>query len=199
MKFKKLFNAIVIAGTVASVSACSQMQTAMNGLGKDAEQQKEEMVQQIKAEVSKLYEVHHEDGRLYFFYDKKSYTHFLQHGETPYTYKRIASGPHGETLVFGLMGKDKKKTSGIPSVEMFDGKQQPELSYGEARVEGRIYVFSTLKDMEDMRTVGEAPYRYTDIGSGPNGETVVYVLNKGNKKKRPDALIAAFKKAYNKM
>ena len=195
MKLKNLFKAMVVAGAVAGVSACSQMQTAENTVEKKAE----EKVQQVKAEISKLYEVHHEDGRLYFFYDKDSYKHFLQHGETPYTYKRIASGPKGETLVFGLMGKDKKKTTGIPSVEMYDGQLQPEMFYGEARIEGRIYVFSTLEDMNDVRTVGEAPYRYTDIGSGPNGETVVYVLNKGNKKKRPDALIAAFKKAYGQM
>lgn len=191
MKLNTLAKAVFVAGALAGATACSQMQT---GADNTAEQ-----VQQVKAEVTRLYEVHHEDGRMYFFYDENDYKHFLQHGETPYAYKRIASGPKGETLVFGLMGKDKKKRSGIPSVDMYDGKLQPEMFYGEARIEGRIYVFSTLEDMNDVRSVGEAPYRYTDIGSGPDGETVVYVLNKGNKKKRPDALIAAFKKAYGMM
>ena len=38
----------------------------------------------------------------------------------------------------------------------------------------------------------EAPYRYTMIGAGPKGETVVIVLNKDNKKKHPETQIAAF-------
>jgi hypothetical protein len=62
------------------------------------------------------------------------------------------------------------------------------------RSEGRIYVFNNFQDMSDVRKVGEAPYRFTEIGTGPKGETVVYVLNKTNKKKKPVALIDAFKK-----
>ena len=184
MKIKALARALLITGAVAGMTACAQLETTP----KSTQQQ----MQQAKA----LYEVHHDDGRIYFFYDKGTYSHFLEHGETPYAFKRIASGPKGETLVFGLTGKDKSKLSGVESVEMYDGKMTPETFYGEMRMEGRIYVFSTLEDMKDVRTTGEAPYRFTQIGEGPNGETVVYVLNNSNKKHRPDALIANFKAQY---
>jgi len=171
MKLKALAKALLITGAVAGMTACAQMDTAQNSA--------QEQMQQAKA----LYEVHHCDGRIYFFYEKSTYAHFLQHGETPYSFKRIASGPNGETLVFGLTGADKKKLSGVESVEMYDGQLTPEAFYGEMRMEGRIYVFSTLEDMKDVRTTGEAPYRFTQIGDGPNGETVVYVLNSSNKQK----------------
>ncbi|OOV88347.1 hypothetical protein [Oceanospirillum linum] len=184
MKLKALAKALLITGAIAGVSACAQMGTAHNSA--------QEQMQQAKA----LYEVHHDDGRIYFFYDKSTYAHFLQHGETPYAFKRIASGPNGETLVFGLNGKDKKKRSGVESVDMYDGKLKPDAFYGEMRAEGRIYVFSTLEDMQNVRATGETPYRFTQIGDGPNGETIVYVLNNSNKKQRPDALIAQFKAQY---
>ena len=123
---------------------------------------------------------------------------FLKTGHTPYVFSKIGEGPHGETLTFGLTGKDKKKTSGIPSVELFAGNFKPaQPFYAEMRAEGRIYVFNTLEDMAAVRKVGEAAYRYTDILSGPNGETVVYVLNKSNKKKKPVELIKAFKAKNN--
>ncbi len=142
-----------------------------------------------------LYEVSHE-GRYYVFDDMDVYKDFITNGETPYRKVYIGEGPNGQTLVFGLTGKDKKKTSGIGSIDMFQGKQAAaESFYGEMRGEdGRLYVFSELKDMEDVRKTGEAAYRFTQIGAGPKGETVVFVLNKGNKKKQPVALMAEFKK-----
>ena len=142
------------------------------------------------------YEVHHE-GRIYVFDDAGVYKEYLGVGETPFRKVRIGVGPHGETVVFGLHKKDKKKSEGVASVDMFDGKMEgaTEGFYAEIRSEGRIYVFDNWEDVKSFRQVGEAPYRYTDIGSGPKGETVVYVLNKGNKKKRPDALISRFQAA----
>ena len=154
---------------------------------------------EIKAEVAvevnndELYEVHH-DGRIYIFDDYELYQGFNKLGHTPYILARIGAGPKGETIKFGLTSKDKKKQSGIASVDMYDGTLAPaENFYGEMRAEGRIYVFSTLNDMNDVRKIGEASYRFTDIGAGPKGETVVYVLNKSNKKKKPVALMEAFK------
>lgn len=43
------------------------------------------------------------------------------------------------------------------------------------------------------RATGEVPLRYTDIGGGPNGMTVIYVLNEDNKKERPEQLKKLFK------
>jgi len=61
---------------------------------------------------------------------------------------------------------------------------------------GRIYVFNSYPDMQAMRGTGHAAYFYTEITSGPNGETVIYVLNSDNKKKKPVGLIAAFREFY---
>ncbi len=140
-----------------------------------------------------LYEVAHE-GRYYVFDDTAVYKNFVAHGETPYRKVFIGEGPQGKTLVFGLTGKDKKKRSGIGSVDLYQGKIAPaENFYGEMRGEdNRLYVFSELADMEAVRKTGEAAYRFTQIGVGPKGETVVFVLNKNNKKKKPMALMAEF-------
>jgi len=144
-----------------------------------------------------LYEVAHE-GRYYIFDDFKVYQEFLTVGETSYRKVIIGGGPKGETLVYGLRSEDKKKLSGIASEEMFKGTMfAAEEFYGEIRAEdGRLYVFDSLEDMKAMRMVGEAPYRYTDIGSGPEKQTVVYVLNKHNKKHKPVMLMEKFKKHY---
>jgi hypothetical protein len=145
---------------------------------------------------TRFFEVHHE-GRIYMFYDKKTYMNFLAHGETPYRLTRIGAGPKGETLVFGLRGKDKKKRSGIPAVELYDGKRKPARDfYGEMVLEGRIYVLGSWKEMNKLRMTGEAAYRYTMIGAGPKGQTVVIVLNKHNKKKKPTALIRAYRQFH---
>lgn len=141
-----------------------------------------------------LYQVN-QDGRLYFFDDFDTYQNFLKVGETAYRKVRIADGPKGETLVFGLTNEDKKKFEGIASIDMYDGKLSgAEHFYGETRTEeGRIYVFSSLQEMNTAWLVGEVSLRFTDIGSGPKGETVVYALNSENKKVKPEALIQQFK------
>lgn len=147
--------------------------------------------------VDDYYEVEHE-GRTYIFDDQKTYLSFLATGETPYRLTRIGAGRNGETIVFGLASSDKKKRSGIGSVMMYDGEVEgaSENFYAEVFYEGRIYVFDNWKDIQSFHSVGEAPYRYTDIGAGPDGKTVVYVLNKSNKKVRPDALIAKFRAVH---
>lgn len=143
--------------------------------------------------VSEIYEVHH-DGRIHVFYDRKLYKDFLQLGETPYRLTRIGAGPKGETLVFGLTKKDKKMKSSVPAIDLYDGKgKTADKFYAEMVKHNRIYVFDNFKDMDTVRQFGHPNFFYTQIGSGPKGETVVYVLNKSNKKKRPDTLIKKFK------
>ena len=111
--------------------------------------------------------------------------------------------PKGETLVFGLTKKDKKMRSGLGGVALYEGKAEgiKDGFYGEVVKEGRINVFSEWADLKSFVSVGEAPYRYTQIGSGPKGETVVYMLNKKNKKNKknkPTTLIAEFASKHSK-
>ena len=141
--------------------------------------------------MAELYEVH-KDGRIYVFYDRALYNEFRQMGHTAFSINRIGAGPNGETLIFGLTDKDKKKAS-VPSIELIDGQLKPDMFYGEAVLDGRIYVFDSIEEMSAVRAHHEAAYRLTDIGAGPMGETVVYVLTSENKKQHPADLIAKFK------
>jgi len=149
--------------------------------------------------VNDYYQVYKE-GRIYIFDDYKTYNSFNQVGETAYRLTRIGEGPKGETLVFGLTKKDKKMRSGLGSVALYEGTAEgvSEGFYGEVIKEGRIYVFSEWADLKAFLSVGEAPYRFTQIGSGPKGETLVFVLNKKNKKKQPVELMAEFAKKHQK-
>lgn len=144
-------------------------------------------------QISEIYEVH-QDGLMYVFNDRKLYEEFLSFGETPYQLARVGAGPNGETVVFGLTKADKKMRSSIPFVEFYDGKlKQSGEFYAEMVKHNRIYIFDKFEDMSTVRQFGHPNYLYTQISAGPKGETVVFVLNNSNKKKRPDALIAKYK------
>jgi hypothetical protein len=143
--------------------------------------------------VNDYYQIFHE-GRIYVFDDFATYQDFYKIGEAPFRLTRIGAGSNGETVVFGLSGKDKNMQSGLGSVALFDGAADGINTgfYGEVIKDGRIYVFSTWHDQKDFLAVGEAPFRYTQIGYAPKGETVVFVLNENNKEQSPTALIAEF-------
>lgn len=164
-----------------SIGACNQMKQT-DSLASDTNT------------ISEIYEVH-EDGRIYAFYDRALYKEFLQVGETPFRLTRIAAGPNGETMVFGLTKNDKKKGTDTPAVKLYENKLKPaEDFYAETVRHGRIYVFDSFADMQPVRQFGHPNFFYMEVAAGPKGETVVYVLNKSNKKKKPVALIEEFKK-----
>jgi len=141
---------------------------------------------------TEIYEIH-EDGRIHVFYDRELYKEFLSLGETSFRLTRIGEGPNGETMVYGLTKKDKKKGSNTLAVELYSNKKSiTGQFYGETRRHGRIYVFNNFNDMTPVRMFGHPTFFYTEIGSGPKGETVVYVLNKKTKKKKPVELIETF-------
>ena len=176
----KIVNSLTIAFLVGLSAGCA---STSFGVDKSAD----------SSSKMEIYEVHH-DGRMHVFYDRNLYENFLQLGETPFRLTRIGAGPNGETIVFGLTKKDKKIPGSVVAIKIYDNKvNAPNNIYAEMRLHGRIYVFSKFEDMKPVRQFGHPTFFYTEIGSGPKGETVVYVLNKANKKKRPDALIAKFK------
>ncbi len=144
-----------------------------------------------------IYLIEHE-GRLYVFDDVAVYQSFMQHGETAFRLVRIGAGPGGATLVFGLRDEDKAKTSGIASVDMYEGRLAgAETFYAEVLHDGRFYVFSEWNDLVAFQQTRSSDLRYTEIGAGPDGRTVVYVLNEENKTERPDALIARFHSVHS--
>jgi len=144
--------------------------------------------------IRELYEVH-DDGRIYAFYNRALYREFLDIGETPFRLTRIGAGPNGETMVFGLTKNDKKKGVDTPAVMLYENKMRTaDDFYAETVRHGRIYVFDNFADMQPVRQFGHPNFFYMEVGAGPGGETVVFVLNKNNKKKKPVALIEEFRK-----
>lgn len=145
--------------------------------------------------AKEYYVVLPEDGRIYAFGRAKDYLDYLAHGEVTLTRTRIGAGPNGRTVVFGITGDDVKKNRPSQGELLFDGKLQGAADFhGEVLKDGRYYVFGAFKDMSDFIAFGEVPYSFTDIGAGPNGATVVWVMNKDSiKKGRPTATMERFK------
>lgn len=150
--------------------------------------------------INDYYEVH-KDQRIYVFDDAKTYQDFLASGETPYRLTRIGAGPQGETIVFGLRAMDKeRKESELGGVRLYEGKVDGIDTgfYAEVEKDNRIFVFDDAKNFKAFRSGGETPFRYTEIGSGPHGETLVYVLSKSVADKKPEALIERFKQLHGR-
>lgn len=186
---KSLVQLACVLSVAGLITACGSSEVKMTEKASS-----QPAMAEAKTEMAmEIYEVHHE-GRIHVFYDHKLYNDFLALGETPFRLTRIGAGPHGETMVFALTKHDKKHPGKVALINVFDGKvPTPEKIYGEMRRDGRIYVFSNFEDMAGVRQAGHPNLFYTEIGAGPKGETVVYVLNEETKKERPDELIAAFK------
>ncbi len=140
----------------------------------------------------------YQDGRIYVFDDFQVYQEFLELGETTFRLTRIGAGPEGETVVFGLRKTDKEKPAQSGVVNMYDGKAEGiKLGfYGEVVKNGRVYIFSEWEDMQSFVKLGEATFRYTDIGAGAKGETLVYVLNSNNKNNKPVVSMTEYKKRH---
>lgn len=142
-----------------------------------------------------LYVVLPEDGRIYAFGDTANYTAYRAHGEVTLTRTRIGEGPGGKTLVFGITPDDVKANKPSLGEQVMAGTLAPAPDfYGEVLKGGRYFVFGDLKDMKDFIAYGEVAYSYTDIGAGPQGETLVCVMNKDSYAKgRPQDRIERFK------
>jgi hypothetical protein len=133
-------------------------------------------------------------NRLYVFGDTKNYLQYTEHGEVPYTRSRIGAGPGGKSLVFGITSADVKAKRPSAGELVYDGKLVGGADfYGEYFKGGRYYVFGDWKDFKDFQERGEVTYTFTEIGTGPKGETIVYGLNKTTVKAgRPVKLVEKF-------
>jgi hypothetical protein len=134
-------------------------------------------------------------NRLYVFGDTKNYLQYMEHGEVPLTRSRIGAGPGGKSLIFGITKDDVKAKRPSVGELVYDGKLVGGADfYGEYFKGGRYYVFGDWKDFKDFQERGEVTYTFTEIGTGPKGETVIYGLNKTTVKAgRPVKLVEKFK------
>jgi hypothetical protein len=133
-------------------------------------------------------------NRLYVFGDTKNYLQYLAHGEVTYTRSRIGAGPGGKSVVFGITSADVKAKQPSIGELVYDRKLAGGTEfYGEYFKGGRFYVFGDWNDFNDFQQRGEVTYTFTEIGTGPKGETIVYGLNKNTVKAgRPVALVKQF-------
>jgi hypothetical protein len=138
--------------------------------------------------------VYPKEGRLWAFGDVRNYLMYLEHGEVTLTRTRIGVGPNGETVIFGITPDDVKTNQPSAAELVFDGKAVGgEDFYGEVVKGGRYHVFGEWQDLKDYLKHGEMIYTFTEIGTGPRGETVIYALNRNTSKEgRPVRLIERF-------
>lgn len=139
--------------------------------------------------------VFHENGRIYAMTDPKIYLGLMEHDEVPLTRARVGGGPDGETVVFGITSKDGEQLDKPTAAEdIYDGRTKDiGAFYGEVVRNGRYHVFGEWKDFQDYLAHKEITFTYTDIGTGPKGETVIYALNNKTKDEgRPVALVEQF-------
>lgn len=144
--------------------------------------------------------VFHENGRIYPIADAKNYLAFLDVNELIYTRTRVGTGPEGETLVFGIEKKEADDLNKPAKAELFyDGKMEVSGPfYGEVIKDGRFLVFGTWQDFKDYLVNKEITYTFTEVGTGPKGETVIYAMNKKTSADgRPVALIESFRQFHN--
>lgn len=153
------------------------------------------------AQAAHYFMVFHENGRVYAFGDKANYQLFLNTDEVPLTRTRIGGGPDGQTVIFGITKAESKKLKELTAAEkFFDGKVGDVGEfYGEVFRNGRYHVFGEWKDFKDYLSHKEITFTFTEIGTGPKGETVIYALNSKTKKQgRPVKLVEQFKKLRHK-
>lgn len=147
------------------------------------------------AQKQTYFMVYHENGRIYAMTEPKIYLGLMEHDEVPLTRARVGGGPDGETVVFGITSKDGEHLDKPTAAEnIFDGRTQDVGAfYGEVVRNGRYHVFGEWNDFQDYLAHKEITFTYTEIGTGPKGETVIYALNKKTKDEgRPVALVEQF-------
>lgn len=181
--------AATLAMSVFSGCATSQSESAAKAEAKPV------ATAPVTAPTQYYFLVFHENGRVYPIADVKNYLAFMEVDELIYTRTRVGAGPDGETIVFGIEKKEADDLNKPAKAELFyDGKMEVAGPfYGEVVKDGRFHVFGTWKDFKDYLTNKEITYTFTEVGSGPKGETVIYALNKDTSKDgRPVKLIEAF-------
>ncbi|UVE18433.1 hypothetical protein NVV93_03235 [Pseudomonas sp. LS44] len=136
------------------------------------------------------------ETQLFVFDDYNVFRSFLTTGKAPYLKETGQKDKNGRDIVLALRAEDQgKDLKTIAAYQFLTISLTPaEKFYGEMRQDGRIYVFSRYGDMIDMNRIGEPTFSFNDIGGGPQGERVVYVL--GKEEPKPEKQIALFKTKY---
>jgi hypothetical protein len=126
------------------------------------------------------------------FDDYAVYVEYVKTGKAPYMKDLGSKDPAGRAIVLGLRAEDKGKDVNTLSAKRFLDVNLPPAAdfYGEIRQDNKIFVFKRYGDMKDTISLGSPIFSYMELGGGPQGERLVFALQKEETK--PDALIAKF-------
>ncbi len=121
----------------------------------------------------KAYKEFEKDGRIYVFTSPKRKASFEKSGEMGKDFiAKIGYGPNGKTVMFDSHAavdkydkRHKTKKGSTAKADYF---------YQQIKVDGRMYVFTSLERMKGFGQSGELGKSIIKIGYGANGETVVF-------------------------
>lgn len=125
--------------------------------------------------ASRIYTVHRHNGRIYVIGSSKTAEAFMKTKHLPYTHTMIGGGPKGETVIVEV---DKKEPS--LQKELWARFQKENLYYAEVMHDGRYYIVGSPETHAAFKKSPHLPYTRTKIGAGPNGETLVFEVDKKN-------------------
>ncbi|AYC31539.1 hypothetical protein D3880_03625 [Pseudomonas cavernae] len=137
------------------------------------------------------------ETQLFLFDDYQVFRDFVATGKAPVIKDtELKDAKSGLPIAVALRAEDQAKPLAQTAAYQFltVALTPAEKFYGEIRQDGHIYVFSRYGDMVDMNKIGEPTFSFNDIGGGPQGERVVYVLAKEEPK--PVKQIALFNTKY---
>ncbi len=182
---------VLAAGLAAGLAGCA----TGTGAGSGSAPAPAAKAQAQASTAPHYFIVYPKDGRLWAFGDVKTYLMDMEHGEVALTRARIGAAPDGKTVVFGITNDDVNKNQASMGELFFDGKVKGGSEfYGEVVKNGRFHVFGEWQDFKDYMDHGEVILTFTEIGTGPKGETVIYALNKNTAAAgKPVKLIEKFK------
>ncbi|BCD88634.1 hypothetical protein PSm6_50410 [Pseudomonas solani] len=179
---KNLIQSLTLAALAIAISACSTPPAAPAKV----EALNNEDWYQVRTEKE-----------LFVFDDYATYRGYIENGTAPLKKATGKKDGFDRDITLILKAEDQGKEAKTSAQRFLDVSLPPALPfYGELRDEdGIIYVFSRYGDMIDMYKIGEPTFSYVDIGGGPQGQRVVYVLTKEEPK--PEKQIALFHSKYN--
>lgn len=119
------------------------------------------------------------NNRLYVVGSKSMADKFVKQHHLPYTRTILGLGPKGETVVFEVQ---KKKPAYVARLQQ-KYESAPALlkakeNFWVWKYNGRIYVIGQQKTNEAFKMNHHLPYTKTILGLGPQGETVIFEVNK---------------------
>jgi len=152
---KKSANLGLILG-LAGMALCANVQITASA----SDASKESAYQEVEKE-----------GRLYVFASPARKADFEKSGELGKGIIKIGYGRKGETVVFD--SEDAVIEYEARIVKEILGKANIK-AYREAKINGRLYVFTSPTRKENFEKSGELGVSIIKIGYGPNGETVVF-------------------------